>query len=105
MYHEIAIKNMIHGPCGAFNPNSPCMADGKCSKQYPRGLIAETITRNCGYPLYHRRSTANNGRSTIVKVNQQDIEIDNRWIVPYSRLLSKTSMHTSMINLAIPSNL
>ena len=63
MHHEIAIKNMIHGPCGTFNPNSPCMA--------------ETITGNCGYPLYRRRSTALNGRSTIVKVNQQDIEINN----------------------------
>ena len=73
---------MIHGLCGTFNPNSPCMADGKCSKQYPRGLVAETITGNCGYPLYRRRSTADNGRSTIVKVDPQDIEINNRWIVP-----------------------
>ena len=30
---------------------------------------------------------ADNGRSTIVKVNQRDIEIDNRWIVPYSPIL------------------
>ena len=71
------IKNMIPGPCGTFNPNLPCMADGNGSKWYPRGLVAETITGNCGYPLYRRRSTADNGRSTIVKVNQQDIEIDN----------------------------
>ena len=54
------------------------------------GLVAETITGNCGYSLYRRRSTADNGRSAIVKVNQQDIEIDNRWIVPYSPILSKT---------------
>jgi len=33
---------------------------------------------------------ADNGRSTIVKVNQKEIEIDNRWIVPYSPILSKT---------------
>ena len=32
---------------------------------------------------------ADNGRSTIVKVTQQDIEIDNRWIIPYSPILSK----------------
>ena len=79
---------MIHGPCGTFNPNSPCMADGKGSKQYPRGLVAETITGNCGYLLYRRRLTADNGRSTIVKLYQQDIEIDNRWILPYSPILS-----------------
>lgn len=88
--HEVVIKNMIHGPCGTLNQNAPCMVDGKCSKRYPRTLISETITGNDGYPLYRRRSLADNGRSTIVKVNQQDIEIDNRWIVPYSPILSKT---------------
>ena len=75
---------MIHDPCGTFNPYSPCVADDKCSKQHPRGLVAETITGNCVYPLYRRRSTADKGRSTVAKVNQQDIEIDNSWIVPYS---------------------
>lgn len=88
--HEVVIKNMIHGPFGTLNQNSPCMMDGKCSKRYPRTLISETITGNDGYPLYRRRSTADNGKSTIVKLNQQDIEIDNRWIVPYSPILSKT---------------
>lgn len=38
-----------------------------------------------------QRTLADNGRSTIAKVNQQDIKIDNRWIVPYSPILSKTS--------------
>ena len=66
------------------------MVGGKCSKRYSRGLVAETITGNYGYSLYRRRSTTDNGRSTIVKVNQQDIEIDNRWIVPYYPILSKT---------------
>lgn len=88
--HEVVIKNMIHGPCGTLNQNSPCMMDGKCSKRYPRTLISETITGNDGYPLYRRRSTGEKGKSTIVKLNQQDIEIDNRWIVPYSPILSKT---------------
>ena len=81
---------MIHSPCGNFNPNSPCMADGKCSKRYPGGLVAETNKGNDGYPLHRRRSTADNGKSTIVKVNQQYIEIDNRLIVHYSPILSKT---------------
>jgi hypothetical protein len=44
--HAVMTKNMIHGPCGVFNNNSPCMIDGKCSKRYPRDLIAEIITRN-----------------------------------------------------------
>ncbi|GBP35824.1 hypothetical protein EVAR_27744_1 [Eumeta japonica] len=54
--HDVVITNMIHGPCGAINPQSPCMVNGKCSKRYPRQLTAETITGNDGYPQYRRRS-------------------------------------------------
>ncbi|XP_043262456.1 uncharacterized protein LOC122403167 [Colletes gigas] len=88
--HEIVTKNMIHGPCGSLNMNSVCMQDGKCTKNYPQALDSETITGNDGYPKYRRRSTQDNGRSTTVKVRTQEIEVDNRWIVPYSPILSKT---------------
>ncbi|XP_063907387.1 uncharacterized protein LOC135125669 [Zophobas morio] len=87
--HAVFTKHMIHGPCGLFNYNSPCMVDGKCSKRYPRDLLAETITGNDGYPLYRRRSVADNGRSVVVKVRGQNVDVDNRWIVPYSPILSK----------------
>lgn len=87
--HAVVTKNMIHGPCGVFNNDSPCMIDGKCSKRYPRDLIADTITGNDGYPLYRRRSVADNGRSAVLKVKGQDVNVDNRWIVPYSPILSK----------------
>lgn len=89
LLHEVITKNMIHGPCGILNPISPCMVEGKCSKRYPKQLVAETITGNDGYPLYRRRSIDDNGKSTIVKVNRQDIEVDNRWVVPFSPLLCK----------------
>lgn len=83
---------MIHGPCGSFNINSPCMDNGKCTKRFPKDLLTDTITGNDGYPLYRRRSTENGGHSFMLTArNQQnDIEIDNRWVVPYSPLLSKT---------------
>lgn len=86
---EIITQNMVHGPCGALNIHSPCMIDGKCSKRYPRQLVSETITGNDGYPQYRRRSTEDNGKSITLKVRNNDVEIDNRWIVPYSPLLSK----------------
>ncbi|UYV73325.1 hypothetical protein LAZ67_10002729 [Cordylochernes scorpioides] len=87
---EVVAKNMIHGPCGAINNNSPCMKDGKCTKRYPRDLHAETITGVDGYPQYRRRSTQDGGKCITIKVPNIDIEVDNRWIVPYSPLLSRT---------------
>ncbi|GFX49511.1 helitron_like_N domain-containing protein [Trichonephila clavipes] len=32
---DIVTTNMIHGPCGTLNSSSPCMADGKCTKNFP----------------------------------------------------------------------
>lgn len=42
LFH-VVVKNMIHGPCGELNMNSPCMIDGKCSKRYPRQLTSDTM--------------------------------------------------------------
>ncbi|GFX71444.1 ATP-dependent DNA helicase [Trichonephila clavipes] len=66
------------------------MSDEKCTKQYPRDLLAETITGNDGYPLYRRRSTEDDGKSIELKVLNNTIDVDNRWVVPYSPLLLKT---------------
>ncbi|KIH57822.1 hypothetical protein ANCDUO_11985, partial [Ancylostoma duodenale] len=78
---EIITKNMIHGPCGPLNPNSPCMKDRKCSKRYPREFIQETQTGNDGYPLYRRRKPGEGGFAAVVKIrmnNQQtEVEVDN----------------------------
>ncbi|CAB3235217.1 unnamed protein product [Arctia plantaginis] len=87
--HDIVTTQMVHGPCGALNPLSPCMADGKCTKRYLRPLVAETVTGNDGYPVYRRRSKEDNGRTIKVKVQNQEIEIGNEFIVPYCPLLSR----------------
>ena len=31
--YGIVVKNMTHGPCGALNEKSPCMAKGRYTKQ------------------------------------------------------------------------
>ncbi|CAF4851971.1 unnamed protein product [Pieris macdunnoughi] len=87
---DIVTANMIHGPCGTLNRTSPCMADGKCTKNFPKDFTNDTITNVDGYPIYRRRSPDNGGRSFIKNINNTDIDIDNRWVVPYSPLLSKT---------------
>ena len=40
--YQIVMSNMVHGPCGCINLNSPCMQDGHCSKRYPKQYMAET---------------------------------------------------------------
>ncbi|XP_044595144.1 uncharacterized protein LOC123272415 [Cotesia glomerata] len=81
---------MIHGPCGTFNRSSPCMSDGKCTKNFPKDFTNDTITNVDGYPIYRRRNPDNGGQSFIKNISNTDIDIDNRWVVPYSPLLSKT---------------
>ncbi|GBN20200.1 hypothetical protein AVEN_149932-1, partial [Araneus ventricosus] len=86
---DIVKKSMIHGPCGNFNMNSPCMKDGRCSKKYPRQLIKETQTGDDGYPKYRRRSPEDGGCTAKISFRGKEIEMDNKWVVPYSPLLSK----------------
>jgi hypothetical protein len=77
--HAIVIKHMIHGPCGEKNLNSPCMTDGKCSKDFPKPFQQETLVNSNGYPKCRRRDTCKttvNGKS-----------IDHSWVVPYNPFL------------------
>ncbi|GFV33744.1 uncharacterized protein TNCV_4568591 [Trichonephila clavipes] len=89
--YDIVTKNMIHAPCGALNPSSPCIKEGKCTKKYPRGLLKDTKTNDKDYPLYRRRAPEDDGRTITKKTlgGIQEILVDNSWVVPYSPLLSK----------------
>jgi hypothetical protein len=65
---DVVTKNMIHGPCGKLNPNSPCMVDGKCSKNFPRYLIQENQSGEDGYPRYRGRKVGDGGNSAKLPV-------------------------------------
>ena len=47
--HQIITILMMHGPCGQSNPKSPCMIDGKCTKQFPKQFVERTFAA-AGYP-------------------------------------------------------
>lgn len=51
-------------------------------------MIMETQTGDDGYPSYRRRKPYDGGYKTQLKIRNINIEKDNRWIVPYSPLLS-----------------
>lgn len=87
---KMVSTHMIHGPCGASNPNSPCMDKGKCTKRYPRAFVTATCTGVDGYPIYRRRAPEFGGVSAVTKRQGKSIEIDNSVVVPYSPFLVKT---------------
>ena len=74
---EAVKKFMVHGPCGALNPNLPCTRDGKCMYRYPKPF-QECMTMNQDrYPQYSHR---NDG----CMYNIRGFWLDNYWIIPYN---------------------
>lgn len=83
---EVVKSCMIHGPCGSFNPSSPCMKNGKCTKNFPKPFCPITKENFNGYPVYKRR---NDGKRFLTKVNDRLVEMTNEWVVPYNPYLSR----------------
>ncbi|GFV46447.1 ATP-dependent DNA helicase [Trichonephila clavipes] len=65
---------MIHGPCGARNPASPCIQNGKCTKKYPRELIRETLHSDKGYPLYRQWAPADGVKQVDIRTRSTPLE-------------------------------
>ncbi|XP_020970360.1 uncharacterized protein LOC107621388 [Arachis ipaensis] len=78
--YNVVTKYMIYGPCGRLRPSSPCMKDGKCSKFYPKRFVDQMRFDEDGYPIYRCRNMG-----VTVKIN--DVDIDNKFVVPYNPLL------------------
>ena len=54
--NNLVKENMMHGPWGLSQMNSPCMKNGKRTKYFPKKFIEHTVVDVDGYPLYRRRS-------------------------------------------------
>ena len=78
--YALVKKYMVHGPCGALNPNSPCMENGRCSKNFPKPFREITTISDDSYVSYRRRD---DGRQHEVRRCQ----VDNRWVVPHCPFL------------------
>lgn len=64
---------------------------GKCKQRFPKQCNIDTITDIDGYPLYYRRNAENGGHTFIMRMSNPTnrVDIDNKWVVQYSPLLSK----------------
>ena len=89
-------KHMIHGPCGSFNPDAPCMKDGVCSKGFPKENCEETSLSEDAYPLYRHHPN----RQSVIKLG---IALGNEWIVPYNPYM--TQKYDAHINVEICSRI
>uniref|UniRef100_UPI00358F89E5 uncharacterized protein n=1 Tax=Myxine glutinosa TaxID=7769 RepID=UPI00358F89E5 len=88
-YHETVKKHMIHGPCGALNPQCVCMENGVCKKKFPKPIQQGTDFAVNGYPLYRRR-----GEHTAQLRNNT---VNDSWVVPHNPyLLMKFSCHMNV---------
>ena len=78
---RVITANMLHGPCGVHDPTSPCMLRKgvrdvpKCSKEFPKPFVEQSVNRGDGYPQYRRRD---DGRSIVKRVHGQDVKLTNQ---------------------------
>ena len=80
LLYDLVNRHMVHGPCGALNPDCPCMQDGLCTKFYPKDWREETVVNLNGYPAYRRR------RSAPLRTVAKGL-LDTRSVVPHSPFL------------------
>jgi hypothetical protein len=75
--YAVVEEFMVHGPCGEFNINCPCMKDGACSKRYPKTFNDETFVDSLGFPVYRRRQDDR-------YIMKNGVKLDNTWVVPHN---------------------
>ena len=99
--YELVKKHMIHGSCGEVNPLSPSMTDGKCTKRFPKDFTPVIQVGNDSYPQYRRRNPHDGGHTTTLRIDNVEVQVDNRHVVPHNPwLLKKYHAHINEENCA-----
>ncbi|GJV87496.1 DNA helicase [Tanacetum coccineum] len=79
--YRIVSELMMHGPCGLTNKNAACMKDEtKCNRHFPKAYSNATYIDKDGFVHYRRRETG-------IETERQNVRLDNRYVVPYNRML------------------
>ena len=94
---ELIKKFMVHGPCGAQNPKSPCMENKKCTKGFPKSFNEHTtITEDS----YARTRCLDTGQAIQTGPGGR-YQVDNRWVVCHSKyLIWKYRCHINVESIA-----
>ncbi|GJZ08211.1 DNA helicase PIF1, ATP-dependent [Tanacetum coccineum] len=88
--YKIVTDYMLHGPCGKDARNAACTTNGKCSKHFPKKILAETFLDEEGYPHYQRRDNK-------VTFKKGKFAYDNKHVAPHNRyLLLKYKAHINV---------
>lgn len=69
----------------------------KCSKKFPKDYMEETVLGEDHYPRYRRRSEDQGGHHYMLRINDDMVRVDNRYVVPYNpTLLLKYQAHINV---------
>ena len=86
---------MLHGLCGADNPQAKCMVNGKCSKYFPKEYRERTDWAEDNYSLYAR---PDNG----LVFERNRARFTNQYVVPHC---SQLLLFDCYINIKISARL
>ncbi|GJR33334.1 DNA helicase [Tanacetum coccineum] len=79
--YRVVLELMMHGPCGLAYPSASCTQNStRCKKYFPKEYCNQTYTDKSGFVHYKRRDTC-------VTTSRQNVELDNRYVVPYNKKL------------------
>ncbi|KAJ4786766.1 ATP-dependent DNA helicase pif1, partial [Rhynchospora pubera] len=88
--YAVVSRFMLHGPCGASRPMSPCMKDGKCKKYFPKEFSESTVITHDEFVRYRRRNLG-------ITAEKNGCLLDNRHVVPHNiKMLIKCDAHINV---------
>ena len=63
---RLVLQFHVHGPCGQFNPNTPCMRNGLCQFGFPKPFVKKTYEGEDGMPMIRRRKEQDGGHTCFI---------------------------------------
>ena len=100
---KLVARHNMHGPCGAHrvapHKQPACCADSnncQCRRYFPKEFQEETTCTEDGFPVYRRRENPDNLPFRPC-VHKKGVYLDNRWVVPYNRVLTQRYVQASFV--------